>query len=173
MDLVKVSTEAIKQCVCWNNVFDLAAGQQQVLGRPAWSCCSLPALICRPGISLPFLVSFPPISSLSPFFLAFVPLSPSSSLCFFSLLSFAFSLSFSLSASLLLHILAVKEPSCTPATHLLDLNDTTGCRSTSASLNLCTEWIVERKVVGLGSCKQGNFTDSSCWQFLRNEEVEV
>lgn len=56
-----LSTEAIKQCVCWNNVFDLALGQQQVLGGPAWSCCSLPALICRPGTSLPFSVPFPPL----------------------------------------------------------------------------------------------------------------
>lgn len=51
-----LSTEAIKPCVCWNNVFDLALGQQQVLGGPAWSCCSLPALMCRPGTSLPFAV---------------------------------------------------------------------------------------------------------------------
>lgn len=30
-----LSTEAIKQCAFWNNVFDLAVGQQQVLGGRA------------------------------------------------------------------------------------------------------------------------------------------
>lgn len=52
-------TEAIKRCVCWNNVFHLAVVQQQVLGGPAWSCCSPPALIWRPGTSLPLLWVFP------------------------------------------------------------------------------------------------------------------
>ncbi len=69
-----LSTEAIRQCVCWNNVFDLAVGQQQVLGGPAWSCCSLPALIRRPGTSPHFSVSFPPI------FVFLLLLFPSSSL---------------------------------------------------------------------------------------------
>lgn len=69
-----LSTEAIKQYVCWNNVFDLAVGQQQVLGGPAWSCCSPPALICRPGTSPPLSVAFLPIASLSSSFLVFVPL---------------------------------------------------------------------------------------------------
>ncbi len=90
-----LSTEAIKQCVCWNNVFDLAVGQQQVLGGPVWSCCSPPALICRPGTSPPLPVSFLPIASLSSF-LVFVPL-------FLSLLSQFFLLSlppFALSVSL-------------------------------------------------------------------------
>ena len=101
-----LSTEAIKQYVCWNNVFDLAAGQQQVLGGPAWSCCSLPALICRPGTSLPFPVSSLPshlcLPSSLPLFL-FLPLP----LCFFSLLSFlslTFSVSLSLSASHLIYL---------------------------------------------------------------------
>lgn len=69
-----LSTEATKQCVCWNNVFDLAVRQQQVLGGPAWSCCLLPAMICRPGTSLPFFLCLLPISSLSSSFLVFVPL---------------------------------------------------------------------------------------------------
>lgn len=154
-----LSTEAIKQCVCWNNVFDLAAGQQQVLGGPSWSCCSPPALICRPGTSLSLSVSFPSIQSLTSPLLAFVPLFlpllSQVSLLLLSLLPFALSTSLflrgssALSAVLLTfsfliffffysifllmspltfyspHIIAVKKLSCTAATHLLDLNDTT------------------------------------------------
>lgn len=59
-----LSTEAIKQrSVCWNNVFELAGRQQQVLGGPASSCYSLPALICRPGAALPLSVPPPAISA--------------------------------------------------------------------------------------------------------------
>jgi len=151
-----LSTEAIKQCVCWNNVFDLAAGPQQVLGGPAWTCYSFPALICSPGTSFPLLVSLPFLSSFCvfvpppyfhfsdschgchlPYFGVLLllyqlflclefsfPNFPHNSFCsiLFSILSLFFWLLFPLSP----YMLTVKELSCTLATQLLDIVDTTG-----------------------------------------------
>lgn len=77
MDPVKVCPQKSLSTAlaCWNNVFDLAVQQQQVLGGLSWSYCSPPALICRPRTGLPFPVPFLPISSLSSFFCVIVPFS--------------------------------------------------------------------------------------------------
>lgn len=199
MDPVKVSPQKSLSTAsaCWDNVFDLAAQQQQVLGGPSWSYCSPPALICRPRTGLPFPVPFLPISFLSSFFCIIVHFSPIASvfltyliatisfMCLvflarcsvtfllwpFSFLTFLFPIFqvFLLQRSFFFYSLFVflrpltfsspciqhvKELSCPPATHLLDLNDTTRCKAVSPSLNLHSMDHWKRGIKGLEVVKK-------------------